>query len=165
MDITQYEYLILRTNSFELRAEGKPLVDRNDGGHIAIYPKKRIPDRQCLTPKQAIEFMRLTMVAGEAMTNAMRNNGVDIGRINYQDNGNWSVFSPAGPYFHLHIYGRAISAKIQKYGQSLNFPHREEYPEFYQKNSPLSKEDIEAIRNQIDLLMRSEKYSDPKWDT
>lgn len=157
--------LIWKTRSFELRAEEKPLIDRSDGGHIAIYPKKRIPDRQCLTRKQAIEFIRLTMVAGEAMTIAMRANGVDIGRINYQDNGNWSVFSPAGPYFHLHIYGRAISARIQKYGQSLNFPHREENPEFYKHNTPLSKGDIEAIRIQIELLMKLEKYADAGWET
>jgi diadenosine tetraphosphate (Ap4A) HIT family hydrolase len=161
----QNEFLIWRTPSFELRAEDKPLVDRSDGGHIAIYPKKRIPDRQCLTRKQATEFMRLTMVAGEAMSTAMRANGVDIGRINYQDNGNWSVFTPAGPYFHLHVYGRAISAKIQKYGQSLNFPHREEYPDFYRNNEPLSSKDIEAIRIQMNLLMKSEKYADAGWDT
>ncbi len=164
MDINQNEFLIWKTSSFELRAEEKPLVDRKDGGHIAIYPKRRIPDRQCLTRKQAIEFIRLTMIAGEAMTIAMRNNGVDIGRINYQDNGNWSVFSPTGPYFHLHIYGRAVSAKIQKYGQSLHFPHRKENPEFYVSNKSLTKKDIFDIAAQIELLMKSDKYADPNWE-
>ncbi len=157
------EYLIWKTNSFELRAEEKPLVDRADGGHIAIYPHRRISTRQELTVKEAIEFMRLSMVAGEAMETAMNKNGVDIGRINYQDNGNWGVFLPGGPNFHLHIYGRAKSAKIQKYGQSLHFPHRDEYPNLYRNLTPISKSDIEAIRSEIKILMESVKYSDAEW--
>ncbi|NCB21134.1 MAG: hypothetical protein EOM88_04455 [Clostridia bacterium] len=43
-------------------------------------------DRQALEPKLAIELMRLTIVAGEAMTTAMNRRGVDIGRINYYNN-------------------------------------------------------------------------------
>ena len=89
--------MIYESENFFVEAVEKPHVDRDDGGHIKIYPKVRIRDRQQLSPKQAIELMKLTIIVGQAMTKIMNEHGVDIGRINYQDNGNWSVFKPEGP--------------------------------------------------------------------
>lgn len=126
-------FIIFETENFVVEAVEHPLVDRSDGGHITINPKFKVSTRQELTPAQAIEMMRLSVVTGEAMTTVLISRGVDIGRINYQDNGNWSVFAPGGPLLHLHLYGRAKSAKIQKYGQSCYFPHRQENPDFYTK--------------------------------
>ena len=83
------------------------MVDRGDGGHIVITPKIPVTDRQQLSAKLAIELIRLTILAGQAMTTVMNTNGVDIGRINYQDNGNWTVFRPEGSFLHVHLYGRA----------------------------------------------------------
>ena len=80
--------------------------------------------------KKAIELMRLLIIVGEAMTIVLTKNGIDIGRINYQDNGNWGVFKKEGPYKHFHLYGRAKSAVRQKYGQACHFPHINEKPEF-----------------------------------
>lgn len=154
---------IYETRNFIVEAVEKPHIDRNDGGHIKIYPKVRIVDRQQLSPKQAIELMRLTIVVGQAMTKVMNEHGVDIGRINYQDNGNWSVFKPEGPYLHIHLYGRAKSAKIQKYGQACYFPHREEKPDYYEKLKPLIGEDIKGIRTEIEKLFKEEKFSDSAW--
>lgn len=131
------------------------------GGHIKIYPKERFVDRTELPPKLAIELMRLTMVAGKAMFAVMNKLGVDIGRINYQDNGNWSVFSPEGPYLHIHLYGRAKSAKIQKYGEACHFPNRN--TGFYDNFEPLNKEDILEIRKAIEEILKSDKYSDNNW--
>ena len=133
------------------------------GGHIKIFPKERLVRRQDLKPKQAIELMRFTMVVGEAMEIAMNNRGVDIGRINYQDNGNWSVFKPDGPYLHIHLYGRAKSAKIHKYGQACFFPHREEKPNYYKNFKPLNSEDITEIKKEIEKLFQQEKYQDKNW--
>ena len=33
--------------------------------------------------------MRLTIISGEAMKRAMKQIGINIGWINYQENGNW----------------------------------------------------------------------------
>ncbi|MBW3018660.1 HIT domain-containing protein [Candidatus Woesearchaeota archaeon] len=145
--------LIHETDNFIVTAADKPHVDRDDGGHVVIIPKVRVRDRQHLTPEQANELMGLTIVVGKAMANVMNKHGVDVERINYQDNGNWSVFKPEGPYLHIHVYGRAKSAKIQKYGQALDLPHREEKPEFYEKLKPLTEEDIKAIREEIEKLI------------
>lgn len=158
--------IIYETKSFVLEAPQKPHVDRDDGGHIKISHKKRhlVSDRQDLSSKEAIELMRLTVVAGAAMREVMNERGVDIGRINYQDNGNWGVFKPEGPHFHMHLYGRAKSAKIHKYGQACYFPRREENPEYYEEFKPLTTKDVEQIKNRIDELFSEERFSDANWN-
>ncbi len=155
--------LIYQTDNFIVEAPEEPHVDRDDGGHIKISPKERLIDRQALGPRLAIELMRLTMIVGEAMTTAMNRRGVDIGRINYQDNGNWSVFKPEGPYLHIHLYGRAKSAKVHKYGQACYFPHRDDQPEYYADFKALNGEDIKEIKVEIEILLQSPKYLDKEW--
>ncbi|MEO9805197.1 MAG: hypothetical protein ABJF04_18210 [Reichenbachiella sp.] len=153
--------LIFETQNFVVEAEERPLVSREDGGHIAINPKVRLNDRTLLTPALAIEQMYLTMLIGEAMTTGLANRGIDIGRLNYQDNGNWGVFKPEGPFLHVHIYGRTKSAKIQKYGEACSFPFRE--TGFYDDFEPLNAGDVAEIRKQIDLLQKTEKYALANW--
>ena len=153
--------LIYETKNFIVEAPDKPHVSRKDGGHIKIKPKTRYVDRQALSPKEAVELMRLTIVVGEAMTEVLRKNGVDIGRINYQDNGNWSVFKPKGPYLHVHLYGRATNAEIQKYGDALNFPHRD--TGFYDDNEPLLEADINEIKEYIIELLNQDRYKIEQW--
>ena len=155
--------IIYTSENFFVEAVEKPHVDRDDGGHIKIYPKVRLLDRQQLSPKHAIELMRLTIIVGEAMAKVMNEHGVDIGRMNYQDNGNWSIFKPEGPYFHIHLYGRAKSAKVQKYGQACYFPHREEKGEYYKNFKPLNADDVRDIKAEIEKLFKEKKYSDSKW--
>lgn len=155
--------LIYKTENFTVEACDKPHVDRNDGGHIKISPNVKIVDRQQLSPKLAIECMRLTIVVGAAMTKVMNEHGVDLGRINYQDNGNWSVFKPEGPYFHIHLYGRAKSAKIQHYGESCFFPLLSLHPEFYENLRPLNEDDVEDIKTEIENLFTNNIYSDLNW--
>jgi diadenosine tetraphosphate (Ap4A) HIT family hydrolase len=155
--------IIFESENYIVEAVDQPLVDRADGGHVAINPKFTVSTRQGLTPRQAIELMRLSIVAGEAMTKTMIAQGIEVGRINYQDNGNWSVFKPGGPQLHLHIYGRARNARIQKYGQACYFPHRDENPEFYQNNRPLLPEDVRLMKEKMDRLMAEEKFSDDNW--
>lgn len=152
--------IIYTSENFIVDAVDKPHVDRDDGGHIKIYPKVRLLDRQQLSARQAIELMRLTVVVGQAMTTVMNKHGVDIGIINYQDNWNWTVFKPEGSYLHIHLYGRAKSAKTHKYGQACFFPHREENPEYYENFKPLNKDDIKDIRTEIERLLKEEKKSD-----
>ncbi|MFA5126261.1 MAG: hypothetical protein WC462_04645 [archaeon] len=155
---------IYETKGFVVETVTNPHVMRTDGGHIKIYPKERVPDRQALSPSQATELMRLTVLVGEAMAIAMNKRGIDIGRINYQDNGNWSVSKPEGAYLHIHLYGRARGAKIQKYGQALYLPYRKEHPEFYEKNEPLNEDDIKEIQKEIKLLLKKEKYDSKSWE-
>ncbi len=153
---------IYQTENFIIeRVLKTPHISREDGGHIIIRPKTDVSDRTKLTPELATELMRLTMVAGEAMTTALNRRGIDIGRINYQDNGNWSVFKPGGPHLHIHLYGRAKSAKIQKWGDACHFPHVE--TGFYDSFEPLNDGDIEEIKKEIETLFKGDKYQDQNW--
>lgn len=142
--------VIFETENFRVVAPNKPHVDREDGGHIKIEPKVPVEDRTKLSAPLAKEFMMLTMVAGEAMAIALRKRGIDIERINYQDMGNWV------PAFHLQVYGRARSAKIQKFGEAVLLPQRG--TGFYDAFKPLNGEDIAAIKKEMGRLMQTEKY-------
>ena len=50
----------------------------------------------------------------------------------------------------------AKSAKIQKYGEAFHFPQMN--TGFYDKNKPLTQEDIDEIKIEIRRLLESEKY-------
>jgi diadenosine tetraphosphate (Ap4A) HIT family hydrolase len=152
---------VYQSKNFIVDAMDAPMITRLDGGHLIINPKVRISDRTKLAPSLAIEFIRLSMIVGEAMQTALNNRGIDVGRINYQDNGNWAVFTPQGPHFHLHLYGRAKSAKIQKYGEACHLPLP--HTGFYEGLEPLNAGDIQAIREEIEKLEASEKYALRQW--
>jgi diadenosine tetraphosphate (Ap4A) HIT family hydrolase len=148
---------IYETENFLVQASERPFVDRSEGGHIYIFPKVPVRDRTLLSPELAIEYTKLSMVVGEALKSAMSRRGVDIGIVNYQDMGNWGVYKPEGPTLHMQIYGRATTATIQKYGDSVSLPHRE--TGFYDNFKPLDADDIKEIKTDIEKLMQSDKYS------
>ncbi|MEI6040514.1 MAG: hypothetical protein WCP93_04165 [Candidatus Berkelbacteria bacterium] len=141
---------IYETENFIVESHEKPEIDRLEGGHIKISPKVKVEDRTKLTPKQAIELMRLTMISGEAMVRAMAKIGVEIGRINYQDNGNWN------PELHIHLYCRAKNAVMQKYGDPIIPGNRPEY-------KPLNESDVAEIKKQISEVEKQEKYKIENW--
>lgn len=142
--------IIYKTENFIVESHEKPEIDRLEGGHIKISPIVEVEDRTKLSPKQAIELMRLTILVGEAMVSGMKKAGVDIGRINYQDNGNWK------PSLHVHLYGRAVTAVMQKYGEPITPGHKDEYKQ-------LTNADIELIQKEINRLLKEEKFADANW--
>ncbi len=150
--------LIYETPNFIIKSAELPhvYVDRKDGGHIQIKAKVAISDRTKLSPELAIEYMKLSMVVGEAMKIALGRRGIDIGIINYQEMGNWSVFKPDGPKMHTQVFGRAKNAVTQKYGDAVNLPHLE--TGFYEGFKPLDDGDIRELRIEIERLMKTEKY-------
>lgn len=150
------DYLVYQTEHFTVEVPGSPHIDRRDGGHLVIYPKTPVKDRTQLSPALAIELMKLTMVAGEAMETALNRRGIDVVRINYQDNGNWGFHNAQGPRMHIHLYGRARSSKMQKHGEALYLPREE--PGFYDDVQMLDADDVMEIRSELERLMKSEKY-------
>jgi len=150
---------IYETDNFYVQAAKRPFVDRTEGGHIYLFPKVEVLDRTKLSPKLAIEYTKLSMIVGEALKTAMARRGVDIGIVNYQDMGNWGVFKPEGPTLHMQIYGRATTATIQKYGDSVFLPQRA--TGYYDKFEPLNDGDINEIRIDIEKLLNKKKYSSP----
>jgi len=145
--------LIYEARHFVLRTLDQPHVSRGDGGHIVIDPKIAVEDRTRLTREQAIELVKLTMIGGEALKTVLTRRGIAIGRINYQDNGNWRA------ELHVHIYGRALDAKRQPYGRALDFcGTREDFRREMGQLEGLDAEDISALREEIARLLASDKY-------
>jgi diadenosine tetraphosphate (Ap4A) HIT family hydrolase len=147
--------LIFESEHFQIITPESPHVSRSDGGHLIVNPKVPIEDRTRLLREKAIELMKLTMVAGEAMKNVLTRTGIDIGRINYQDNGNWRH------ELHVHLYGRARGATIQTYGHPLTLPATPEaFKEQMGDLEPLTADDVAALRAEIVRLLSTEKYRD-----
>lgn len=148
--------LIYETDNFIIESAEYPFISREEGGHMRILPKVTVSDRTKLSPALAIEYMKLSMVCGEALVHAMAKQGIDIGIVNYQDMGNWRVHSPEGLLLHMHILGRAKTAVIQKYGQGVQLPPKGS--DFYKPFKELTEEDRELVKTEIERLLASEKY-------
>ncbi len=143
---------VFEAQHFNIFVPDRPHVSRADGGHMIIRPKVAVTDRTQLTREQAIELMKLTMVAGAAMHSILNRRGIDIWRINYQDNGNWR------PELHVHLYGRAKSSKMQPYGHFLTIPRTPEAFKLQPELEPLNAEDVTELRAEIERLLATEKY-------
>lgn len=143
---------ILETQHFDILTPELPHVSREDGGHLIINPKVSVADRTQLDRERAVELMKLTMVAGEAMKTVLTQRGVDIGRINYQDNGNWR------PELHVHLYGRARGATLQTYGHFLKLPPTAQAFRAQAPLQSLTEGDVAALKAEIQRLLATEKY-------
>ncbi len=154
--------IIYETENFLVHVPKEPHVSREEGGHLYIAAKKEnCISRLDFTPQEAKEFIRLSMLLGEAMMRGMAKMGVSIERINYQENGNWAFLNNEEPFFHMHLYGRTKDAKHQKFGEALYFPHPTSI--YYETNLPLRSNDILEIQNELKLLENTEKYHIDSW--
>lgn len=144
---------VFEARHFSIVTLEQPHVSRGDGGHLIINPRVAVEDRTQLTREQAIELMKLTMVLGEAMKTVLTRRGVDIGRINYQDNGNWRH------ELHVHLYGRARGAKLQPWGTFLQLPAtKADFQARMGDLEPLNPGDIADLKAEIVRLLATEKY-------
>lgn len=148
--------VILETKNFYVEVPELPFVDREDGGHLKVVSKIEVADRTELNTEQTIEYALLSEVVGKALKVAMDGRGIEIGNINWQEMGNWSVFKPEGITLHMHIFGRAKSAKTQKYGEAVKLPLRA--TGYYDDFKKLNPEDIAAIKKVMAKLLETEKY-------
>ena len=139
--------ILFETNHFYVEIPEHPHVDRKEGGHIRIKPKREVRDRTKLTKLEANNLMRISIAVGKAMWKVLPKQGIKLGKINYQDNGNWAIKENKEYHEHMHIYGRAKDAKKQKYGEALYFPGRE--TGFYDKFKPFNEKDEEMLRKEI----------------
>lgn len=154
--------LIFETKNFIVESSEKPHVTRADGGHLRILAKKKFHNRTELTPKLAIEVMRISMVVGEALPVALKKRGIELVKVNYHEMGNWAYKLGIEPFFHWHIYGRAKNAKYQPYKEAVYLPDRS--TGFYNNFEPLNEEDVKEIRKEIIKTSKKKKYSNEGWN-
>lgn len=159
-DLKDYN-TIYETDNFIVFVPKRPHISREEGGHLVIKPKVHYVSRIDLPISLAKEAMMLTMLIGEAMTKGLKRTGIEIGRLNIQDNGNWAYLRGEEFSFHIHIYGRVLESKIQKYGEALYFPDPK--TDFYDNFKPLNENDIIEIQKEISLLKDTEKYKLTNW--
>lgn len=142
------KYTIYETETFCVFVPTKPHIDRCDGGHIVIMSK--IPGCYSLIElpdEPAKELICLAKCCGKAITDILSESGIDIGIVNYQINGNWSVNRSDRDSLHLHIYGRARNSFHQVYGEALRFPNPK--TGFYDEFEPLTQIESEKITDYI----------------
>lgn len=157
------EEFFYETPNFGVFAPTKPHVSREEGGHLCIVYKnvQKCQSRLDLTSQEAKEFIRLSMLVGEAMSHGLKERGIEVARINYQENGNWSFLRHEQPFLHLHLYGRTTDSRHQHWGEALYFP--DPSTDFYDHNVPLGQDDIGEILSQLKKLEYSAKYAPENW--
>ena len=147
---TKQEKAFYETKNFEVCVPEYPHISREDGGHIFIRSKRLIKDRTEMTENEAIEFIKLSINVGKAYTEVMNANGINIGKINYQENGNWAYLRNETPIFHLHIYGRAKDSKEQIFGEALNLPNMRQVQT--KRKTQITKKDIQDLKRKLKTL-------------
>lgn len=154
--------IIHETLNYIVESHEKPFVSRDDGGHIRIKVKDTsITDRTKLSPYQAIELMRLTIIVGKALELGMNKRNIPVVKINYEDLGNWAYKRNEQPFLHIHIFGRSKDAKKQVFPEAVYLPDRT--TGFYDGFEPLNDDDIKVIKNEIITLLSNKDFSDEKW--
>lgn len=143
--------LIVESDNFTLESHEAAEVSRTDGGHLVINPKTTVNDRTELSADLVKEMALLTNVAGSAMKDGLAERGIELGRINYQDNGNWRS------ELHIHLYGRAINATYHIYGEPIKAA-RTKAEKIVQ--TPITPEDCGAIREQALAYAKLEGYEE-----
>lgn len=154
--------LIIESPNFVVESAEKPLVTRDDGGDIRIKVKdESITDRTKITPKIAIELIRLTMIVGEALEVVMNQLGIPVVKVNYHDMGNWAYKKGEKPFLHIHVFGRAQNAVYQIFPEAVYLPDRS--TGFYDKFEPLNENDVIEIKEYIEKLFLEDRFSDQAW--
>ena len=135
---------------FTLYVGGFCHVTRNDGGHIRIRANRDgVKSLEDLNAAELAALGGAMQLASEALKYALTKNGIAIGCVNVQINGNWGRLYHTDPPLCVHVYGRAYDAQKQPFGESLSFPSPRENPDFYAGNEPLTDADIYEIRRFI----------------
>ena len=156
--------ILYQTKTFSVvTPEARPHIPRSEGGHLMICAtEKYFPDRTAFSPAEAIEMMRLSMLTAEAFPAAMEERGIQIDRINFQENGNWAfLHKDKPPVFHLHLYARKIGSTSQTWGEALYFP--DPHDPRYESFEPLNDGDCAAITAKLEELAKLPRYAECAW--
>lgn len=158
---------ILDIKDFIVESADKPHHSRENGGHIKISPKIDVDHRQELPLDIAAGLMHLTIIIGEATKNVLKSKGLDVVRINYQDNGNWAHRPDRNKknHLHIHLYIRTSHEKhsdndsrFQPFPDALVFPSPD--TNYYDNFKSLTINDCEDINKEFFRLLETAKYKE-----
>ncbi|HSE61035.1 MAG TPA: hypothetical protein VLA88_01930 [Candidatus Saccharimonadales bacterium] len=151
--------IIYTSEHFILVRQPRPFVSREEGGNMRIYAKREgVQERRDFTPQEAVDFIRLSAAAGEALEKGMNKRGVKVVKINYAELGNWAYKFGHTLVFHEHIFGRVLGAPHQPYPEAVQLPDRASG--FYDTFKPLDDDDLRAIKTELEAILAAPKFSD-----
>lgn len=134
-----------------------PSVDRENGGHLILFPHRHAIKRSDLKPDEAVALMRASMIVEQAMRDVFPLLGIDLANINICDCGNLKADEPDEKrHLHWHFYGRARDNKNYSHRQFLNFPPRGS--DYYKNIKPLTGKDRLLLKNRIEKLEQSPRF-------
>ncbi|WKB52619.1 hypothetical protein [Eleftheria terrae] len=145
----------------------KPLIGREDGGHLIVNPPRPVWERSELTRTELMEWSFLVAATGQAMLEVLPQ--LQGGCLNYWEAGNWALnelAEPRGPKsvqdhrrVHLHIFGRSPRAQDPdwRWGESPKFPDYVDSASWSAKFTLLEDEECTALRRRI-LEILKDKY-------
>jgi len=122
-----------------------PLNTWQDGGHLILVPHRHISDRVEYNPREAIEMVAASMLAGQALLDVFH-----VEKINYQEMGNWGLSKTEKPKLHLHIFGRSRQQTYQIRGESIRF-FPQGHPIYQKIYQPLSEKLLADIRQSFEI--------------
>jgi diadenosine tetraphosphate (Ap4A) HIT family hydrolase len=121
-----------RGGSLALPAAALVLVDREDGGHLIVEPRRDVWERSELTAEELCAWSALVAAAGRAMIDGLPQ--LAGGCVNYWEAGNWALNAAADPpglkdapahrHVHLHLLGRSrrATSPAWRWGEAPVFP-------------------------------------------
>lgn len=98
-----------------------PHVSPDEGGHLVCIPRRHQANRLTFTPDEAVSLHYLSVFAARILQTVC-----GAAWWNFQENGNWTLPDVDEVHAHIHVYGRAVDAREQPFGEALNFPDRDE---------------------------------------
>jgi diadenosine tetraphosphate (Ap4A) HIT family hydrolase len=132
-----------------------PMVYREDGGHLILLPNRHVTDIQYFTREESLEYISLCQSVSRVMYDLLPKFGIDLGRINYHDNGNLEADKKIGAHQHLHFFGRSRDAKRQVWKSNLYFPTFDPANEYYKNSTHFSPEEKRAICESLPNLFHT----------
>lgn len=141
----------------------RPHVTFEEGGHLFIEPSdKDVSERREMSAQQLSDMAFATQLLGDAMWKVFPRHGIELYRINYQDNGNWAFLRGDDKLLmHIHLYGRAVGEKKQSYGQALVFPNPED--PYYDDIEPVPNDVLEEMFYEMRATLHEEELGTP-WE-
>lgn len=137
----------------------RPHIDFIEGGHLFIEPAdKSITERCEISTEDLLEMSLATQLLGAAIQEVFPQYGVELYRLNYQDNGNWSFLRGEVPLMHIHIYGRAQNETKQSFGQALVFPPPDDA--YYDTLEAVPNEVLAALYRHMKQSLRTCRFTD-----
>ena len=129
-----------------------PMVYREDGGHLILIPNRHVVDVRFFSLQESDEYIKFMKVASTIMYDFLPTIGIDVGRINYHDNGNLEADKVIGAHQHLHIFGRSRVSVNQVWKDYLRFPAWSSDEQYYKNSTHFDSSEKDKIRLAFKLL-------------